>query len=112
MQLKKYSITLLNDDVTTKDQALQIVMHVFNKSLADATAITAEIHNNGSAIIGEFIHEVAETKICEVESLNQLNDLEFRARVNYDDEDVDDGLEQFKADVKDKFNDTDTPSEE
>ena len=58
-----YKVLLHNDDFTTKEFVVSILVTVFNKSLDDATRLMWEIHKKGTGLCGVYPFEVAETKI-------------------------------------------------
>ena len=49
---KKYKVLLLNDDFSTMDFVIDILINIFHKSLNEAEAIMLTVHNNGKAICG------------------------------------------------------------
>lgn len=57
-----YNVVLHNDDVTTFEFVILILMENFNKSQKEATLLTLEIDNEGKAIVGTYTHEIAITK--------------------------------------------------
>ncbi len=57
-----YKVILLNDDYTPMPFVVEILVDVFNKSLADAQKLTLEVHHNGKGVAGIFTREVAEQK--------------------------------------------------
>lgn len=65
---RKYRVLLHNDDYTTMDFVVAILMNVFRKSEAQATAIMLAIHEQGLGECGVYTHEVAETKVALVRS--------------------------------------------
>ena len=66
---KKYKVLLLNDDFSTMDFVIEILVKVFRKSLDEAERIMLDIHNNGKAICGVYIHEIAFTKVAQVKTM-------------------------------------------
>lgn len=52
-----------NDDKTTMDFVIFLLVKVFHKSPDEAMRITMEIHIEGAAVVGVYTHEVAETKM-------------------------------------------------
>lgn len=66
---RKYKVVLLNDDYTTMDFVVEILMHVFNKSETEATLIMIAVHNEGKGVCGVYPEEVAETKVETVHRL-------------------------------------------
>ena len=64
-----YKVLLLNDDYTTMDFVVEILMYVFHKSIETATQIMLNVHRDGSGICGVYTYDVAETKVLTVEAL-------------------------------------------
>lgn len=58
-----YRVFIHNDDYTTKNFVVQILMMVFNKSADEATQIMWQAHHHGTALCGIYPFEVAETKV-------------------------------------------------
>ena len=59
----KYQIILLNDDYTSVEFVIQILMGIFSKTPIEAQEITQNIHEKGKGIVGIFSHEIAMTKL-------------------------------------------------
>jgi len=64
-----YRVLLLNDDYTPMDFVVHILMGIFNKAEAEATAIMFNVHNQGAGVCGVYAFEEAETKVNAVEAL-------------------------------------------
>ena len=64
-----YRVLLHNDDYTTMEFVVELLMYVFNKSFEDATRIMLNVHRSGKGVCGIYPYEVAETK---VEMVHQL----------------------------------------
>ncbi len=58
-----YKIILHNDDYTTMDFVISILLEVFHKSAEEAKRLMLTVHNHGKAIIGIYTKEIAETKV-------------------------------------------------
>lgn len=58
----KYKVVVMNDDVTPMEFVIVMLMMVFKHSQDKATALTMDIHNNGSAVAGVYSFEIAEQK--------------------------------------------------
>lgn len=59
---KLYKVILLNDDVTTMDFVVAILVKIFEKSVQDAVDIMFKVHKTGSGVAGIYIKEIAKTK--------------------------------------------------
>jgi len=66
---KKYNVFLLNDDYSTMDFVIDILVKIFRKSLTEAEAIMLSVHNNGRALCGIYSFEIASTKVAQVQKL-------------------------------------------
>ena len=63
---RRWKVLLHNDDYTTTDFVVQILMSHFHKSHAAATHIMLQVHHKGIGVAGVYPKEVAETKVAEV----------------------------------------------
>jgi ATP-dependent Clp protease adaptor protein ClpS len=66
---KKYKVFLLNDDFSTMDFVIDVLVKVFRKSLDEASVIMINIHNNGKEICGTYSYEIANTKVAQVKTM-------------------------------------------
>ena len=66
---KKYKVFLLNDDFSTMDFVIDILVIVFRKTVDEASAIMLNIHNNGRDICGVYTHKIASTKVAQVKTM-------------------------------------------
>ncbi|MDA3787655.1 MAG: ATP-dependent Clp protease adapter ClpS [Desulfobacula sp.] len=64
-----YKVILHNDDYTSMEFVVQILITVFGKSLEKATKIMLNVHNKGKEICGIYTRQIAETKIETVHNL-------------------------------------------
>ncbi len=63
--IAKYSVIMFNDDVTTFDFVIRILMEIFEKDEVTATTLAYKIDQEGSCIIGSYTREIAETYVEE-----------------------------------------------
>ena len=66
---KKYKVFLLNDDFSTMDFVIDVLVRVFRKSIEEATTIMMNIHNKGKELCGTYTYEIAATKVAQVKSM-------------------------------------------
>ena len=66
---KKYNVFLLNDDYSTMDFVIDVLVKVFRKTINEAEAIMLSVHNNGKGLCGVYTFERATTKVAQVKSL-------------------------------------------
>jgi len=68
-----YKVLLHNDDYTTMEFVVEILMLVFNKSPEEAVKIMLNVHQKGIGICGVYTYEVSETKVNTVNDLAREN---------------------------------------
>ena len=76
---KKYKVFLLNDDYTTMDFVVDILIKIFHKSYEEAERIMLEIHKKDRGLCGVYTYEIAETKIAQVHKLARENGFPLKA---------------------------------
>lgn len=60
---KLYKVIMHNDNITTMDFVVQILVDVFHKNVEDASEIMMKIHTQGKEICGIYPREIAEFRI-------------------------------------------------
>lgn len=55
----QWAVTLWNDDFTTMDFVVQVLVDVFLKSEADALHLMLTVHKSGHAVVGAYTYDVA-----------------------------------------------------
>lgn len=78
---KKYKVVVCNDDVTTMEFVVLLLVEIFNHSSEKAIDLTMSIHNNGKAVAGVYTYEIAEQKAFEAVELARLNDFPLVVKV-------------------------------
>ncbi len=57
-----YKCLLHNDDYTTQEFVVEILISVFRRSRMEATRIMLTVHRGGKGVAGVYTKEIAETK--------------------------------------------------
>jgi ATP-dependent Clp protease adaptor protein ClpS len=68
-----YKVLLHNDDYTTMEFVVEILMTVFNKSIEESTRIMLNVHQKGIGVCGIYTYELAETKVDTVDRIARGN---------------------------------------
>ena len=76
-----FNVFIHNDDYTTKDFVVQILVVVFNKSTEEAAQIMWQAHRDGTALCGIYPFEVAETKVTMVTEAARENGFPLRLTI-------------------------------
>ncbi len=74
-----YKVLLHNDNYTTMEFVVEILIAVFKKSYEDANRIMLNVHNHGVGICGVYTYEVAETKVETVHSHAKRNEFPLKS---------------------------------
>lgn len=61
-----YKVLLHNDDYTTMDFVVEILVSIFKKSPIDAAKIMYDVHKKGIGVAGMYSYDIALTKIRQV----------------------------------------------
>lgn len=67
-----YQVIMLNDDFTTMDFVVNVLMQIFRKNIDEAERIMLTIHHQGKGICGVYPKDIAATRIHQVHQLAQL----------------------------------------
>ncbi|MAT66122.1 MAG: ATP-dependent Clp protease adapter ClpS [Gammaproteobacteria bacterium] len=73
-KLKKpplYKVVLLNDDYTPMEFVVEVLETFFSMSREKATQIMLHVHTRGKGICGVYTHEIAETKVHQVNDFSR-----------------------------------------
>ncbi len=70
---KQYRVLLHNDDFTSMELVVAILMQVFRRDRTEATHIMLTVHHKGVGTAGIFSKEVAETKLMEATEIARAN---------------------------------------
>ncbi len=57
-----FKVILLNDDFTTKEFVVEVLMKVFHKSKSEAIMVMESVHKNGRGIAGIYVYDIAATR--------------------------------------------------
>lgn len=76
---KKYKVLLLNDDYSTMDFVVEVLMGIFHKPFDEALNIMLNIHRKGRGTCGIYVFDIAETKVYQVRQKAKQEGFPLRA---------------------------------
>jgi ATP-dependent Clp protease adaptor protein ClpS len=80
-----YRVLLHNDDYTTMEFVVDVLAHIFHKTIEDATRIMLNVHEKGIGVCGVYTFEVAETKVDTVHSIARDHGFPLKCSMEKDD---------------------------
>ena len=57
-----YRVIFFNDDYTTMEFVVDVLMKVFHKDRPDAVKIMESVHKTGRAVVGVYAYDIAATR--------------------------------------------------
>lgn len=75
-KLKKppmYKVIMLNDDYTPMEFVVHVLEKFFSLNRPTATRVMLQVHTQGKGVCGIFTHEIAETKVSQVNAYARDN---------------------------------------
>ena len=64
-----YAVILFNDEITTMDFVVALLVKIFNKQPAEASSVMMDIHQKGQGVAGVYTYDIAVTKKAQSEQL-------------------------------------------
>ena len=62
---RQYQVLIYNDDFTPMDFVVDVLMQIFDKDEATATALILSVHKGSHAVAGVYPRDIAHTKAAE-----------------------------------------------
>ena len=85
-----FRVIFHNDDYTTRDFVVMVLMRYFHKSHSESTTLMLQIHTQGKGIAGLYPRDIAESKKMQVETLAREYEMPLKLTL----EPEDDGREE------------------
>ena len=79
-----FKVLLHNDDYTSMDFVVDVLMGIFHKNAMEAEKIMIEIHEKGVGVCGVYSFEIAQTKAEQVKQKAKQNEFPLLATIEED----------------------------
>lgn len=76
---KMYKVMIHNDDYTTMEFVIEVIVKVFHKSVSEATKIMFDVHNKGKGIVGLYPYDIAATKVKQVDTMARARNFPLKS---------------------------------
>ena len=77
----RYKVIILNDDFTTMEFVVNVLIEVFFLSEENALALMLQVHNSGKAVAGVYTYDIAVSKAQKAVKMARENDFPLRLSV-------------------------------
>lgn len=85
-KVRRWKVLFHNDDYTTMEFVVHVLMKFFHKTETEATHIMLSVHHTGTGVAGIYTRDVAETKVSEVADYSKEQGMPLRATAEPDDD--------------------------
>ena len=83
---RRFKVTIYNDDFTTMDFVVKVLVEVFFKSEAEAETLMLQVHHSDKAVVGIYSYDVAKSKVRKAMNMAREEGFPLRLTVEPEDE--------------------------
>ncbi len=81
---KMFKVLLHNDNYTSMEFVVEVLMGIFRKTQLQAEQLMLQIHEKDKAVCGVYTFEIAQTKAQQVKQLAKQNEFPLLATIEED----------------------------
>lgn len=78
---RKYDVIILNDDFTTFEFVIMVMMTVFGKTQAEAESIAETTHVHQKATVGNYSLDIAKSKVAKATAMARAEGFPLRFEI-------------------------------
>lgn len=75
---KSYKVVMFNDDYTTMEFVIEVLVNIFNKTVMEAEKIMLDVHEKGKGVAGIYSYDIAITKITTAMNMARQEGFPFK----------------------------------
>ena len=68
---KMFAVIMHNDDITTMDFVVEVLVRIFHKTTAEGAKIMMDIHEHGKGVAGVYTYDLAITKKLQTNQMSR-----------------------------------------
>ncbi|CDM68269.1 ATP-dependent Clp protease adapter protein ClpS [Clostridium bornimense] len=76
-----YKVIMHNDDYTTMEFVLSVLVNIFKKDVGEANKIMMDVHKKGIGIAGIYTYDIAVTKVSRAMDLAKEEGFPFKLTI-------------------------------
>ena len=84
---KRYKVIIYNDDFTTMEFVVMILVQVFLKSEEEANSLMLQVHHSDKAVVGIYSYDIAVSKARKATTMAREQGYPLRLTVEPEDKD-------------------------
>ncbi|MCR4736376.1 MAG: ATP-dependent Clp protease adaptor ClpS [Treponema sp.] len=74
-------VVFYNDDYTTMDFVVDVLVSIFNKSIEEAQILMRTVHEQGSAVVGTYTYDIAVSRAILTKNAAKKNGFPLRVEI-------------------------------
>ncbi|MBR1628613.1 MAG: ATP-dependent Clp protease adaptor ClpS [Lachnospiraceae bacterium] len=78
---RQYNVIMINDDFTTMEFVVSVLVDIFHKDPVSAEAIMMQVHKNGQAVVGKYPYDIAVSRVTSALARAKEEGFPFRMTV-------------------------------
>lgn len=78
---RMYRVVLHNDDYTTREFVVDVLVEVFHKPVMQATRIMLDVHRKGRGTVGTYTYDIAQTKVATVHKMAREQEFPLKCTI-------------------------------
>lgn len=78
---KHYKVIMHNDDFTTMEFVVEILIDIFHKSEMEAERLMLMVHESGKAVVGSYPYDIAVSKVQSATARAKAEGFPFRMTI-------------------------------
>jgi ATP-dependent Clp protease adaptor protein ClpS len=79
---KMFAVIIHNDNITTMDFVVEVLVKVFHKTSAQGAAIMMEVHNAGQGVAGIYTYDIAVTKKRQADLMSRQRNFPLKLTID------------------------------